>query len=41
MFSDIYHIGYLTDDNAAAIDFYVKMYDAELIGTGIDRKSVV
>jgi catechol 2,3-dioxygenase-like lactoylglutathione lyase family enzyme len=35
MFSDIYHIGYLTDDNAAAIDFYVKMYDAELIGTGI------
>jgi methylmalonyl-CoA/ethylmalonyl-CoA epimerase len=35
MFSDIYHIGYLTDDNAAAINFYVTMYRAEVIGTGL------
>jgi methylmalonyl-CoA/ethylmalonyl-CoA epimerase len=34
MFDNIYHIGYLTDDNAAAIEFYVKMFGAEVIGTG-------
>jgi catechol 2,3-dioxygenase-like lactoylglutathione lyase family enzyme len=34
MFDDIYHIGYLTNDNEAAIEFYVKMYDATVIGTG-------
>jgi catechol 2,3-dioxygenase-like lactoylglutathione lyase family enzyme len=35
MFQDIYHIGFLTDNNAAAIDFYVKTFDAELIGEGL------
>ncbi|HLZ10049.1 MAG TPA: VOC family protein, partial [Chloroflexota bacterium] len=41
MFSNIYHIGYLTEDNAAAIDFYVTMFRAELIGEGLsaDGKS--
>ena len=34
MFSDIYHIGYLTDDNALAIAFYVKTFGAEVIGEG-------
>jgi methylmalonyl-CoA/ethylmalonyl-CoA epimerase len=35
MFQDIYHVGYLTEDNASAIEFYVKMFDAKLIGEGL------
>ena len=35
MFHDIYHVGYLTDDNAAAIEFYVKVFEATLIGEGL------
>jgi methylmalonyl-CoA/ethylmalonyl-CoA epimerase len=35
VFHDIYHIGYLTDDNEAAIEFYVKMFDATIIGEGL------
>ncbi|HEX5417547.1 MAG TPA: VOC family protein [Chloroflexota bacterium] len=31
MFTNIYHIGYLTEDIASAIEFYLKIYDAELI----------
>jgi methylmalonyl-CoA/ethylmalonyl-CoA epimerase len=35
MFQDIYHVGYFTEDNAAAIEFYVRVFDAKLIGEGI------
>src|SRR5438270_1196662 len=35
MFTDIYHIGYLTEDNATAIEFYVKTFGAELLAESI------
>lgn len=31
MFSDYYHIGYLTENNDAAIEFYCKVFNAEVI----------
>jgi catechol 2,3-dioxygenase-like lactoylglutathione lyase family enzyme len=41
MFSGIYHIGYLTESNAEAIDFYVKTFGAELLAeaTSSDGKT--
>ncbi len=41
MFSDVYHVGYLTEDNVAAIDFYVTTFGGELLSesTSADGKT--
>jgi len=35
VFTNIYHIGYLTEDIASAIEFYLKIYDAELMSEAV------
>lgn len=46
MFTGVYHIGYLTDDMAAAIDFYRRTFGAELkletlSGDGVSKMAFV